>query len=71
MSKQYASYEKEIVSKTVKIRHTVRAKLNEPVGSIVESLKNVPPNVPLTMVVGDDNNNGYGELIFEEEKGAK
>ena len=68
MEEHYSSYEKEVVNKTVTIQHIVRVKLNEPVESIIENLKKVPPNTPLVMLVGDDENGYYGELIFEEMK---
>ena len=67
----YASYEKYIVSKVEKITHTVRIKLNEPAGSVMKTLKNVPPDATVTMVVDDSELEGYGEIVFEETKNTE
>ena len=65
----YASYEKKIISQIEKIQHTVRIRLNEKAGSIINTLRQVPPNATVTMVVDDSKlEGGFGEIIFEEHK---
>ena len=66
--KNYASYEKHIVGRIETVRHIVRIKLNERASDIAQTLKRVPPDAIVTKVVDDLELEGYGEIVFEEEK---
>ena len=63
----FASYEKVVTAKVVRTKHIVRIRLNEQVLDVIRTLKNVPQDAVVTMLV-DDELEGYGEIVFEEEK---
>ena len=67
--KLFASYEKTSVVKIEKITHTIRLRLNMTRNDVMGILNNVPKDAIVTMIVGDDTFDGYGEIIFEETKG--
>jgi len=65
VSKSYASYEKKIVSKVIKIRHIIRIKPKDQAGDIIRTLSEVPANAKIVDINNYDN---ILELIFGEEK---
>ena len=64
---KFASYEKEVISKVIKIKHTVRIRLDSSALDVVQAFKYVPPEARVKKVIDDDTLAGYGEIIFEEE----
>lgn len=60
-------YNKRNEVKITKSTHTVYIPLNARKSHIIEALKNVPDNVPVSMIIGDDDNDGTGEIVFTEE----
>ncbi len=66
--KNGANYEKHVVNNIKTIRHIVRIRLNERASDVIQTLKNVPPNAIVAMVVDDNEIGGHGEIVFEEEK---
>ena len=67
-NKLYAGYEKKIVSKLIKVKHIIRPRLNSTARDFRQLLKNVPDDAIIEMIDGDDGYDGYGEIIFVEEK---
>ena len=66
--KNFASYEKTVVSKVQRIEHTVRMRLNSTKRELIRVLENVPNDAVIEMIVGDDEDGDYGEIVFVEEK---
>ena len=66
----YASYEKEIECIFTRIRHIVRIKPNSRAIDVKDTLKNVPNDAIVNLIVGDDDNDGIGEIYFDEEKSS-
>lgn len=69
MEAEFATYEKNIESKVIQIRHTIRIKLNSNRRNIEDALKNVPYNAIVSMIIDDTDLGDYGEIHFLEEKG--
>jgi len=73
--KHFASYEKNIESTVVNIKHTVRILLNSNRRNIEDALKNVPYNANVVLIIGDpsifsgddEGTESYGEIVFNEE----
>ena len=66
--KHFASYEKNIESTVVNIKHTVRILLNSNRRNIEDALKHVPYNAKVVMIIGDDEDTeSQGEIIFNEQ----
>ena len=63
----YASYEKEISTKIIRINHFVRIRKGESVSSIMHNLNQIPQFVELNEFAdaGD-----YLEMVFLEERGG-
>lgn len=69
MIQDMPTYEKSIESIVTRTTHTVRIALNSDRESIEQTLKHVPYNAVVTMVVGDDDiGDNWGEIIFVEER---
>ena len=66
--KDFASYEKIIESTVVTIKHILRIRLNTRAIDVIELLRIVPPEATVSMIVGDDTNEGSGELVFVQEQ---
>ena len=68
--KNYTSYEKEVIARVEKIKHTVRIRINERAVHIIESLRQVPSDAVVTAIVDDSGFgvDGFGEIIFEEQR---
>lgn len=66
--KNFASYEKTVVAKVQRIKHTVRMRLNSTKRGLMGTLENVPDDAVIEMIVGDDEDDDYGEIVFAEEK---
>jgi len=66
--KNFVSYEKTVVSKVQRIKHTVRMRLNSTKRELIRVLENVPNDAVIEMIVGDDEDGDYGEIVFVEEK---
>ena len=68
--KKFASYEKTHKITVEHIIHTVRILLNSTKGDLARILQDVPKNAKVTMIIDDSDLEGYGEIIFEEQKAS-
>lgn len=51
-----------------RIRHTIRLKLNSRAICIKDILANVPDSATVQLITGNGWDEGYGEIVFLEEK---
>jgi len=73
MTEQFASYVQEVESTWVKTTHRVRIKIGQSAGSLLDIMKNVPPNAIINEVIGDQDHDKFqycGEILFTEEREA-
>ena len=66
----FATYEKNIKGKIIKIEHTIRFKYGFSVDSIKKSLESVPKNSTVIDAFNEDGKDFF-EIIFEEKKQSK
>ena len=64
-----ANYEKMTTIRTIKRdEYTVCINIGESVANIIQTLKEIPPDVKVVTLVDDDKLNGHGDIIFRKEK---
>ena len=60
------SYEKKVVTRTIKIQHIVRVREGEPAETVMKNLRNVPTAATLSMVLTMSPVEGMTEIVFSE-----